>query len=132
MQATIREATAIGRIAACLAPLVTGTEIEALAAHFEHRTEGSNKQAKFRALLFALRPNDRRKASDFSSAIATLTLTAHDRFLAGKNEMTEEDVDAVVSDMRQLGLDPGELADKSWRTGFGPRTAPIAPSAVTE
>ena len=46
--------------------------------------------------------------------------------------MTGEDVEQIVSDMRALGLDPGELGHRKWRTELDRRSPAAAPIVVQE
>jgi hypothetical protein len=128
MALTVQAVAAANRLSATLARHVTTAEIENIASWFELKRSlvGSNKAAKLAWLVSTL--ISQRKRVQAQEAIATLTMAAHGRTTRGLADMTEEDVDAIVSDMRRLDIDPAQLANKGWRGGLRkappPTTAP--------
>ncbi len=115
---TISVAAAIDRMAKTLAPLVTNTIITAVAKKFGLKADGSNKHARLRYLLNLAWIKIPKR--NIESLVLTITMESHSRHSAGSIDMTHEDVDAVVAELRSLGLDPHELSNKSWRKSLSP------------
>ena len=115
---TLKESTAISRIAAQLGPFVTNAIIDALAADMGFRPlQASNKVAKIRLILEMLQ-GDGRTRSGAAKVISQLVVEAHHRTVSGAAQMTESGVDSIVADMKVLGLPTGELARSQWRSGL--------------
>ena len=118
---SVEEGAAVHRIASGLADSLTNSSISQAASAFRLKAEGTNKPTRLASLLFesfALTKLQRERL------VASLVLEAHRLHTAGKTVLSEETVDSAVSDMRVLGLSPGELASKKWRKGLARATAP--------
>lgn len=127
---SIKEIAAANRIAVPLAPSVTNSSIDGLARDLGFRSlSASNKTRRIQMLLTELL-TDGRSRPTASKAIASLTMDAHHRTVAGQAEMTVEDVDAVVAEMRAIGIPIGDLARAGWRDGLQRASQPN-PNAVT-
>lgn len=129
MALTIKEATALSRLCARLAPSVTNGFIDRLAAELGfRRLDASNKVKKIQMLVSELLADGRSRPTA-ARAIGALVVEAHHRTVAGSASMSVEDADKIVEDMRALGLPPGELARPQWRSGL--KTTDSPPSAST-
>lgn len=127
---TVPVSAAIGRIAATLAPVVTNSIISDVASAMGvANLDGTNKPARLRSLLTALWLVGSRTRVE--RCVASLVMAAHDRAASGQGEMTEDDVDSVVADMKPLGLDPGQLALRGWRRALRKHATPTAPAPRT-
>lgn len=129
----VKEQAAISRIAARLAPLVTNGIIEGVAHQYRvGRVVGNNKVDKLSYVL-AFLLSDGRATRVSSDAIVALTMEAHHRTVtsSGAIAMTWDDPDAIVAEMKVLGLDAGDLANTGWRKGLKRKTeeAPPKPEA---
>lgn len=123
MGVTVEERTALSRLVKLLAELVTGAVITAMAKQERLPDEGSSKAKRLAAALTEawsrIRQRDGRMTKvRFQQIIATLTMEGHRRFTLAKVKMSHADVDAIVKAMRDLDLDPGDLATKRWRKDF--------------
>jgi hypothetical protein len=128
---SIKDTAAATRIAVRLAPSVTNSIIDGLARQLGFPPlAASNKTRKIQILLTELLADGRSRITA-SKAIASLTMGAHHRTVAGQAEMTIEDVDAVVTEMRSIGIPTGDLARAGWRDGLkrGSQPTPIAVTA---
>lgn len=115
---SIKDAAAVNRLAAVLAPHVTNGVIDAVAKQFDFkRLEGSNKMKKIQWIVGELL-EDGRSRTTAAKAIATLAMEAHHRTVAGTAAMTTADADAIVAEMKALGLSTGDLARTNWRAGL--------------
>ena len=105
-QLSVSEVAAINRIAAALEKHVSNGIIDAVVAEwFTGRLDELSKVKKIRALLHNLLTDGRAKPTA-AKAIAMLSTEAHQRTLLGTAELSVEDMDQVVQDMRTLGLAP--------------------------
>lgn len=113
---SLDEIAAMDRVASILGPLVTNPIIAGYAKELglSRYVTGNNKEDKISSLLAAGLADGRRRATA-EMLITALTMAAHARSLKSQNAMTDDDVDAVVREMRRLGLAPGELAQRGWR-----------------
>lgn len=123
-QLSINDTAAATRIAACLARSVTNSIIDSLARQLGFDVLGaSNKARKIHLLLTELLADGRLK-NKVSSAIASLTLQAHHRTVTGLAEMTLDEADMIVADMRTMGIPTGDLGRAGWRRGLKGSTPP--------
>lgn len=115
---SIKDGAAANRIAARLGPSVTNSIIDGLARELGFLPlQASNKVRKIQLMLAELLADGRSRATA-SKAIVTLTMEGHHRTVAGHAEMTVEDVDVIVADMRAIGIPTGDLARPGWRAGL--------------
>lgn len=135
---SVKEATALNRIAAKLGKHVTNAFIDQVGSeHGYPRLDGSNKTKKIQSLLTGLLGDGRTRARA-ADVIEALVVEAHHRTVDGKAEMTEAEAEGVVEDMKLLGLGVGQLGRAHWRTGLkggpSPRSGavsmPAAPSST--
>lgn len=132
MPLTVKDAAAISRIAAVLAPHVTNGAIDGLGKHLGFgRLNGSNKESKIHDLLSEL-VSDGRSRGTAAQAIVSLVAEGHRRTVAHKAAMSVADADRVVEEMRVLGLPPGELARAGWRAGLTPAPTASQPTPRAE
>lgn len=127
---SVEQIAAINRLANVLGPLVTNAVIKDMAEQLGllRSMTGSNKEAKIASLLAPLLDDtDNRKIG--AALIGRLTMAAHGRAVRKQVEMTEEDADAIVSEMRRLRLPAADLAQKGWRTGL--KSSPV-PTPVSD
>ena len=131
-QLNINEIAAIDRLANILGPLVTNSIIDSFAEQLRLRSTlaGTNKQDKITSLLTFLM-SDKRTRSQAETLVNSLTMAAHSRAMAKKVEMTEDQVDAIVAEMRCLRLSAADLAKKSWRAGLKKTPAPSKATVPT-
>lgn len=116
---SIAQGAAINRLARLFGGVLTNSVITSAAVQFGLSAEGSNKQARLTdAIAQAVTSFSPTKQE---SLIASLTMSAHGLHQAGKVQLTGDDVDDIVREMRNLGLRPGELASKAWRAGLPSR-----------
>ncbi len=115
---SIKDGAAANRIAARLGPTVTNSIIDGLARELGFRPlQASNKVRKIHLMLAELLADGRSRATA-SKAIVTLTMEGHHRTVAGQAEMTVDDVDVIVADMKAIGIPTGDLARAGWRSGL--------------
>lgn len=125
-QLGVKETAAVNRLAAMLAPHLTNGIVDGVAKQFDFkRLPGSSKTKKLQWVIGELL-EDRRSRSLAAQAITALTMEAHHRTVAGTASMTTADADAVVAEMRVLGLPVGDLARAGWRAGLR-AVAPATP-----
>lgn len=117
----INARASIMRLANTLAPLVTNSVILGLAEQVGvlSLVTGSNKALKLEQLFVALLSDGRRRARA-PDVIIELTMAAHSRALQKLVEMSEQQVDDIVAEMRFLGISTGKLGRKEWRRGLTP------------
>lgn len=133
-----KEGAAINRIAAALAPSLSNGIIDSLAKELCSRPPRASNRTKKLQLMLAELLSDGRARTTATRAIYTLTMEAHHRTVAGNASMTTADADAIVTEMRVLGLPAADLARPGWRTGlktpaaaaqtYGPIEQPSSPS----
>lgn len=127
-----KEGAAVNRIAAVLASFVTNGMIDGLAKELGFRPlRASNKTKKIQLLLADLL-SDGRARPTATRAIYTLTMEAHHRTVAGNASMTTDDAEAIVAEMRVLGLPVGDLARAGWRVGLKTATPGTRSEAPVE
>jgi hypothetical protein len=120
MTLSVKDAAAISRMAAALAPHVTGSIIDDIASHFGfRRAMGSNKTAKIGNILQELVADGRSRATA-GDVVTNLVMAAHHRTVAGSAQLTVNAVDRLCADLNSIGISPGELAHKGWRAGLAP------------
>jgi hypothetical protein len=125
----IEEHAALSRISKTLSGAVANGKITAIATTFGFRQlAGSNKIDRIRSLLGALL-SDGRSRSTAGTAIETIVVEAIHRTVAGKADtpLMIEDIDAIVAELKVLGLPTGALGRPKCRIGL--RSA--APPPVT-
>ncbi len=110
---TVSAAAAISRLAARLAPILTNSVITAVAKNARLPAQGANRNERLKSLLAAAWRGLSRAQTE--GMIRTLTLAAYDLHTSKKVMMSDEDVNAVIGEMRVLGLRPQSLADRGWR-----------------
>ena len=111
---SITQGAAVIRLAHLLGEVLTNSAITDIAAHFQLAASGSNKQLRLSsAIEQAVVTSSPSRQEKF---IATLTMSAYRLHQAGKVRLTNDDVDDIVREMRKLGLKPGDLALKAWRS----------------
>jgi hypothetical protein len=59
-------------------------------------------------------------------------MQAHERAVRGTVTMTEADADAIVGDMRAVGLKPGDLARRSWRSALRKDALPQSTGPIAQ
>jgi hypothetical protein len=130
---TVQVSAAAARMAATLARLVTTQIIEdaAQSVGLRRYLDGSNKAAKLNSLLLLLL-DDRRRLGQTEALLVSLTMQAHERAVRGTVTMTEADADSIVGDMRIVGLKPGDLARRSWRSALKKDPLPQAAGPATQ
>jgi len=128
---SIAQHTAVNRLAAKLASVVTSQGIDETAREVGVRLPGVSKEKKVRELLLALLEDGRTRAAA-ARVLIMLTIEGHRRTVSGQAEMTHGDVDTIVTDMRLLELAPGELARSNWRRGLRQEAPKITPTQPPE
>src|SRR5712691_7403373 len=113
-QISVAESAALSRIAGHLVNGLTNSVISRVADAVGLPAAGSNKHDRISSLLVS---SHSRTPLQRESLIATLVMQAYSLNLAGKTLLTVENVDAIVADIHELGLHPGELSKKGWRIG---------------
>jgi hypothetical protein len=113
---TVPAAAAISRLATRLAAILTNSVITEVAKAASLRVNGSNKSERLKPLLAASWRECTR--AQMEGMIRTLTLAAYDLHTSKKVIMSDDDVNAVIREMRILRLRPQSLAHKGWRTSL--------------
>lgn len=120
---TVGEVAALSRIASRLASLLANSNIVDLARRFRVRLDGSNKHDQMVSLLVG--SWNQTTAREMERVIATATMAAYQRHTAGQASMREDDVNSIVADMRRIGLEPGQLANRGWRKNLRPSSTGV-------
>lgn len=125
---SIEQGAAASRLASGLAIVLTNPSITAAARTFDLPAEGSNKPARLTSLILA---SFELSAFRQEQLLASLVLEAYRLHTAGRVSLSEDAVEAIVTDIRAMGVDPGTLASKKWRVGLASSRAsgPPPPSA---
>jgi Restriction endonuclease len=125
----LEEHAALSRIAKTLSGAVTNGIITQIAFGFGFpELGGSNKIDKIRSFLGSLL-SDGRSRTTAGTAIETIVVEAIHRTVAGKADapLMVEDVDAIVADLKVLGLPAGALARPKCRIGLKSSAAKAPP-----